>query len=253
MALLKALSAQLLSTAVIVLALRTGLIARPDPWLAAFAQGALAAAIAAALRSERWWLYIHCGFAPLALAALRLDIDARWYLAAFTLTALVYWSSYRTRVPLYLSNRATAQAVATLVAEREHGNLLDIGSGTGSLLRPLASCCPGWKFHGIESAPLPHLVARLLGAKIANLELSRGDFFDADWSRYDIVYAFLSPVPMARVWQKARREMRPDSLLVSNSFAVPDIAPERVVEVGDRRNTQLLCYRPGSRKAKKGR
>jgi hypothetical protein len=39
--------------------------------------------------------------------------------------------------------------------------------------------------------------------------------------------------------------MRPGSLLVSNSFAVPGIAPERVVDVGDARGTQLLVYRLG--------
>ena len=47
---------------------------------------------------------------------------------------------------------------------------------------------------------------------------------------------------MAALHHKARREMRPGSLLVSNSFPVPDITPARVVTVDDRRQTRLFLY-----------
>jgi hypothetical protein len=59
----------------------------------------------------------------------------------------------------------------------------------------------------------------------------------------DIVYAFLSPRVMPRLWQKAQAEMRPGTLLVSSSFPVPDAIPEQVIDVPDRRGTRLFCYR----------
>ena len=37
--------------------------------------------------------------------------------------------------------------------------------------------------------------------------------------------------------------MKPGSLLISNSFAVPERAPEQVLEVQDRRATRLHAYR----------
>jgi hypothetical protein len=37
--------------------------------------------------------------------------------------------------------------------------------------------------------------------------------------------------------------MRPGSLFISNSFAVPGVEASAVVEVGDARETQLYCYR----------
>jgi hypothetical protein len=58
------------------------------------------------------------------------------------------------------------------------------------------------------------------------------------------VYAFLSPVPMAEVWRKATEELRPGSLLVSNSFPVEGVTPDAVIEVPDRRRTRLYLYRP---------
>jgi hypothetical protein len=71
--------------------------------------------------------------------------------------------------------------------------------------------------------------------------------FAHDWQHYDLVYAFLSPVPMAAVWRKARAELRPGSLLVSNSFPLPEREPDALIEVGDRRRTVLYVYRIGDR------
>jgi hypothetical protein len=39
--------------------------------------------------------------------------------------------------------------------------------------------------------------------------------------------------------------MRPGCLLVSNSFAVPDQNALNIIEVADKRQSQLYCYRPG--------
>jgi hypothetical protein len=47
---------------------------------------------------------------------------------------------------------------------------------------------------------------------------------------------------MAAVWEKARREMKAGSLLVSNSFGIPGREPDRILEVADRRGTRLLVF-----------
>ncbi|HAD86437.1 MAG TPA: methyltransferase type 12, partial [Rhodospirillaceae bacterium] len=60
---------------------------------------------------------------------------------------------------------------------------------------------------------------------------------------FDMVYCFLSPVPMERLYAKAKDEMQPGCLFVSNSFAVPGVEPDEVVTVDDRRRTRLLVYR----------
>lgn len=240
---LKALSAQLGGWFIAWLLARSGLLPG-GLWALVAAQAFGAVAVAAALRSARWWLPIHLCFTPLAVAAQGLGLHPAWYLGAFLLLAAIYWSSFRTQVPLYLSNRHTVQAVAGLLPPDRPVALLDIGSGTGSLLRPLARLRPDCRFSGIEAAPAPHALARLLAGQQANLALQRGDFFAVPWGDYDFIYAFLSPVPMAMVWKKACAEMRPDGLLLSNSFPVPGVEPAFVLEVADRRATRLYAYRP---------
>jgi hypothetical protein len=47
---------------------------------------------------------------------------------------------------------------------------------------------------------------------------------------------------MPRLWEKIRAEMKPGSLLISNSFPVPGVAPDRVIEVDCTPARPLFCY-----------
>ena len=245
---LKALVAQLAGLAAAVALARSGTLA--GLWPLVGTQALVAAGVAAGLRSARWWLPIHLGFLPLVVIAHGAALHPGWYLGGFVVLVLVYWTSFRTQVPLYLSNRATAAAVAELLPEGP-ARMLDIGAGTGALLRPLAQARPDCRFTGIELAPATWAIGRLLLRGHANVEWLRGDLFSPDWSGYDLVYAFLSPVPMPAVWAKAIAEMRPGSLLVSNSFEVPGHEADAVIEVGDRRGTRLFLYRMRARRGRR--
>ena len=214
------------------------------PLAAALVQGFCAALASHKLEAPPWWLAIHLVFAPLAVAAGMLDIAPGWYLAAFVVLLLVFWRTDKSRVPLYLSNAATAQALAALLPPRPC-HVVDLGCGTGGLLRHLAQARPDCEFLGLEHAPLPWAWAKLNTLGLANVQIRRRDFWPQHLGLFEVVYAFLSPVPMARLWEKARNEMHAGGLLVSNSFAVPDVDPAQVVDVADRRATRLYLYRPG--------
>ena len=221
----------------------------PGPWRAAlplsFVQGAVAAGLAAWRGAPRWWWAIHAAFAPLVVLALRLPVPPLAWLAAFVLFAAVFWRTDASRVPLYLSNRATAAALAGLLPAGPC-RVVDLGCGHGGLLRRLAEARPDASFTGIEHAPLPWLIGRLRARQRPNVAIRHGDFWRADLASADVVYAFLSPAPMARLWAKACAELPPGALLVANSFPVPGVTPHTTVDVGDRRGTRLYVYRPAA-------
>jgi predicted O-methyltransferase YrrM len=75
---------------------------------------------------------------------------------------------------------------------------------------------------------------------LANTYLKYGNFWDEDLSRYDMVYCFLSPEPMPALYRKACAEMRPGSLIISNSFDVPGVPADEIL---DRRHTRLFFWR----------
>jgi hypothetical protein len=64
-----------------------------------------------------------------------------------------------------------------------------------------------------------------------------------DLGAFDVVYAFLSPVPMAQLWEKARQEMKPGSLFVSHTFEVPGKEPQQRIPLPGRKDACLLLWR----------
>lgn len=206
-------------------------------------QGGLAAAIGVLSRLPRWWAAINL-LLPFAIwAALAWQLPAWIYLAAFIALLTVFWNSSGDRVPLYLSNRATWAALAELLPEKPGIRFADLGCGLGGTLVYLSARRPDGEFTGVESAPLPALLSWLRLLARRNARLVRADLWRHDLSSYDVVYCFLSPVPMPQLHEKARREMRPGSLLISNSFEVPGAPPDETVQLGDRRRTRLLIWR----------
>lgn len=206
----------------------------------ALLQGLIAAGLAALFRAEKWWLAIHILFSPLLFLTLSLNLSPHWFLAGFAFLSVTYWPTFRTRVPLYLSNATTTQALLALLPELPQ-QFVDLGCGTGGLLQRLALARPDCHFIGIESAPLPWLIAHIRCATLPNCTILRGDLWHLKLNQADWVYCFLSPVPMPAMEQKARQEMQQGAHLISNSFPLPT-SPQQVLELEDSRHTQLFIY-----------
>lgn len=246
--LLPALVAQCLgviAVAVPVVFLQPGLLAQP--LLIASFQGVIAALISRWMRDAPWWFAIHLGFLPLVVLARKLELPAWVWPLGLLLLVLIFWRNDRNRVPLFLSSRQSADHLLQLLPNQPC-RVLDLGCGDGRLLRQLARLRPDCRFVGVEYAPLPWLWAWLAGISLPNLETRRQDFWGISLTDYDLIYAFLSPAPMPRLWLKASREMRPGARLVSNSFPVPEVAEESRIAVNDRSKTYFYVYRPGKAK-----
>lgn len=210
----------------------------------ALLEGIFAAAIGRRLGMAIWWLPIHLVFAPAVVAALAFALPPLWFFGGFVLLVLVYGKTYQTQVPLYLSSRAAAQATALLLPAQRGFSFLDLGSGCGGLLHHLGKARPDGNYHGIEAAPLPLLLSKCRNFfRASGCRMSWGNFWNRDFAPYDVVYAYLSPAPMAALWRKARAEMRPGSIFISNSFAVPGVAPEMLLELSDFEGSALHVWR----------
>ncbi|MBC2775621.1 hypothetical protein H6M51_22405 [Rhizobium sp. AQ_MP] len=216
--------------------------------IALLLQGLIAAGITGALGLARWWLLIAFLF-PLALGSAMLlgNLPAWPFGIAFLLLALVFSNTTRGRVPLYLTNPETASVLKDLMRDRKAARMLDLGCGLGGVVRALDG--EGRQARGVENAPAVYLAARLLSAVNGKGKIRRGDLWRTDVSGEDLVYAFLSPAPMAGLWQKLSAEMKPGSLFVSNSFPVPDVDPDEIWELSDARKTRLFLYPIGKAEA----
>lgn len=246
-----ALAAQIVAGA-FVFALLLGfadtLDARVLFWTALLVQSVIAALVTKLLGLPVWWVWIGLCFpAAMALALNAGDLPAWPFGVGFVVLYLLFSNTARERVPLYLTNRATTEALASLMQQRNARRFIDLGSGLGGVVRALDG--EGRQATGVETAPLVWLASAILSKFKRRGRMLRQDIWATDMSGQDVVYAFLSPEPMPALYDKARREMRPGSLLVSNSFAVPGIEPSEIWELSDRRKTRLYLYEMGERRA----
>lgn len=207
-------------------------------------QGLLAGLFSFWGRMPSWWIPIHLLFLPLSIVMLSLDISPLWFLTVFMGLWLIYGKTYKTQVPLYLSSKHVPNALESLLPKNKDFSFVDLGSGCGGLLKNLATMHKKGHFYGIESAPVPFLISKLRNMfSVSGCKIVWGDFWQHDFSKYDVVYAYLSPVPMESLWQKVQREMRPGSLLISNTFIIPGIAPYKSIPLNDFSNSTLYLWK----------
>jgi SAM-dependent methyltransferase len=213
-------------------------------WQLALAQGATAAVLSMLRRQPLWWPPLHLAFLPLLLLALQADVPPVVYLVAFLLLLAFYWSTCRTRVPLFLSDRKAWQALEPLLPRTRPFRFIDLGSGLGGVPLYLAPRFPNGQFEGTELAPAPWLISRLRARlKGSPVTFVRRDYGTLDLANYDIVFAFLSPAAMPALWQQAQARMRRGSLLVSLAFPVDGRQPDEVVHAARGARHTLYAWR----------
>ena len=155
----------------------------------------------------------------------------------------IYWNTFRTQVPLYLSSTKVKRAVVSLLLADQF-TFIDIGCGIGGLVSYLSNARPDGKYSGVEIAPLPFLVAYARNLFIGrHSDIGRTDLWIMDLSQYDVVYAYLSLVPMPELWEKVNKEIRSGTMFISNSFAVPGAKPDYTVQVDDAMHSILYVWR----------
>ena len=216
---LLALLAQGLAFAGTLLLARSGWIPLPPlAWLAVEATSA--ALLGHLLRLPPWWIPLNLALPWVVHLALGAAIPGSAYLITFLALGLVFGGGLLTRVPLYHANRAAWAALAQAIPPGAR-RVVDLGCGLGGPLAHLARARPELRLVGVEASPMTWLLAWLRCRHLPQVEIRLGSLWKVPLADFDAAYAFLSPEPMAALWEKVRREMRPGTVFLSHTFAVP--------------------------------
>ena len=236
---LTALVAQVVATLVVMWVLAPAFPEFGYGWL--LIHGAIAGGLTVAVLRSPWWWPIQLAVPWCLLLGFRSDLPPWMWLTALLLTFVVFGGGIVTRVPLYLSNRSAWEALATLAGPTCRA--VDLGAGFGGPMRALARARPGGRFLSVEASPVTALICALLALWYPRVQVRWRSIWSQPLADMDLAYAFLSPVPMAQLWQKAKAEMAPGSLLVSNTFEIPGVKPERIIPLEGRADARLFVYR----------
>lgn len=204
---------------------------------------ALAAFFSFLVNMDWWWRAIQFFFPIMVVVFASIKIPSYFYLTAFIVLALVYWSSFRTQVPYFPSKPSLLPAILNLLPPEKSIKFIDVGSGLGGLLIELSNAKVSSHFFGVEIAPLPWFVSFLRGKYCkSTVRFLFGNYEKLHFSEYDFVFAYLSPAAMPELWIKAKREMRSGAVLLSYEFTIPNVAPDLCVNM-DSNDPTLYLWR----------
>jgi len=218
-----------------------------SPLVFALSCGMFAATFSFFAGLDKWWWVIQILFAPALVLMLAAELPPIVFLCGFVILLLVYWSTFRSQVPLYLSSQKVWRALEHLLPDEKSGTnftFMDLGSGLGGVLTYLARARIDGRYVGVEAAPFPVLWSwlRIKLGGYRNCRVEWGSYWDSDLSGCDVVFAYLSPVPMEKLWHKACAEMRPNSMFISSTFAVLDHPPHQTVKIDDLHRSTLYVW-----------
>lgn len=107
-------------------------------------------------------------------------------------------------------------------AKLKKGQLfVELGSGDGRILRA-ASGNYGVKAVGYELNIVVYYISRMINRikGYKNITLKMQNFFNADLSKADVIFAFLLPRSMKKLGVKFQKECKKGTLIISHGFAI---------------------------------
>lgn len=126
------------------------------------------------------------------------------------------------------------------------GNILDVGSGWGSMLIPMAKALPDWNFFGIERSPTPWFISQLRTAKnnSGNINLFLGDAAKFRYRGYDIIYLNVHKKLLNEITPPLLRNIERGSLVVTYRNQIDGLNAFNTITVKDDRgmNRQVYLY-----------
>ena len=143
--------------------------------------------------------------------------------------AIYFLFSLVRKTPFYPSKIKSLDEIFNKI-EIKGKNFIDIGSGDGRIVIWAAE--RGFNADGIEYNPFLTILSKI---KIFFLRLNKKvriynkDFFDHSYSDYQIVYMFIYSEQMDKLQNKLFRELKPNSVIISNTFNFSEVKEDRKI------------------------
>ncbi|MBA3722618.1 MAG: methyltransferase [Parachlamydiaceae bacterium] len=140
------------------------------------------------------------------------------------------------------------RAIIEMIPETTSGNVLELGSGWGSLAIAIARKLPNCHVIAYEISIVPWLVSLIFHKvmKNNNLIILRKDFFKESFEDVSLVICYLYPGAMKKLKDKFEKELTPGTIVISHAFAIPGWTPQFTKKLNDLYATPIYFYKYGS-------
>ena len=166
-------------------------------------------------------------------------------IAAVLITVSLIYNTIKLGIsPMPSSNKAYS-TMSKLVDETGKGAIIDLGSGWGSFVIPIAKRNPQRQIVGYELSFLPWLTSILLKKVMAldNLTLYRQNFYNINLPVASVLVCYLYPDAMNKIKNKLLLEQPEIDFLISNNFAISSWQPYKLLRLNDFYKSPVYLYK----------
>lgn len=158
---------------------------------------------------------------------------------ALLLVISIVWGTLKTGISPIMSSGKARQVMLDSIDPSRSGPFIDLGSGWGTLVVPLARSFPEQQVIGYELSFVPWLISlvRKYFLRLDNLTLYRKDFRKGDLTKATTLFCYLYPGGMDFLHEKLKQERKDDVLIVSTSATLSPCPP-----IHPRRRTSFRIY-----------
>jgi len=178
------------------------------------------------------------GFLKLALyGSLLLLVIISYYFLAILIEA--YKVVFIGNAPYVRSKKRLIARILKEINFKEGAKVYDLGCGDGKFIRTLVQKV-AIKAVGYEYFFMPYLLARLFNFfQKDKVKFIYKDFFKANLEDADYIFCYLMPKEMERLEKKLLKELRPGTIVISNTFQFKTWAPENIIILDDKKKSGL--------------
>ncbi|MDD3120774.1 MAG: class I SAM-dependent methyltransferase [Candidatus Gracilibacteria bacterium] len=117
---------------------------------------------------------------------------------------------------------------------------IDLGCGDGKILQAICENFPKAIVIGYENSGDPYKLALKRKDKYnLNYQVYKKDFFTESLENATIIYSYLLPYIMARVWKKIKNDCHKGTLFYSNYFQIPEEQIYKIIHLKNNQNIYI--------------
>ncbi len=134
------------------------------------------------------------------------------------------------RVPYVPTKKRVVKRMIEIAKLKKGQIVYDLGCGDGRLLLEAEKMAP-IQARGYEIAPIPYLLA--IWRKWRNhskIRIHMKNFFTTKIADADVIFCYLGPDIMIKLYAKAKKECKKGTQIISNTFSIKGVTPKKIWE-----------------------
>ena len=146
-----------------------------------------------------------------------------------------YQIIFKGKVPYLPSSKSLIKKVISEINFKDKAIVYDLGSGDGKFLLNLTKN-KNVKAIGYEKFILPLIISRINNLfSFKKCRFIYKDFYQADITDADYVFCYLFSSENKRLVEKLNKELKPGTIVVSNSFEIPGWQYKKAVTINSKK------------------